>query len=92
MKLEIKNTGTKQFPFYQIMDGNNEFCATNNFENAERIVKSLATFDDEIDAELFRRNIVQYKDEEDDESHWDEGKLHWARKMFREGAKWANES
>ena len=49
------------------------------------------SFDDEIDAELFRRNIVQYKDEEDDEPHWEEGKLYWARKMFKEGAKWANE-
>ena len=48
------------------------------------------SFDDEIDAELERRSIVQYNDD-DDEPHWDEGKLYWARKMFREGAKWANE-
>lgn len=50
------------------------------------------SFDDEIDAELERRSIVQYNDDYDDEPHWDEGKLHWARKMFREGAKWANEA
>lgn len=48
------------------------------------------SFDDEIDAELERRGVVQYNDD-DDEPHWDEGKLYWARKMFREGAKWANE-
>lgn len=39
MKLEIVNSGTKEFPFYQIMDGKNEFCATDNIENAEKIVK-----------------------------------------------------
>lgn len=49
------------------------------------------SFDEEIDAELERRGIVQYFDEDDDEPQWDEGKLYWARKMFREGAKWANE-
>jgi hypothetical protein len=48
------------------------------------------SFDDEIDAELERRSIVQYMDD-DDEPHWDEGKLYWARKMFRDGAKWVNE-
>lgn len=48
------------------------------------------SFDDEIDAELERRRIVQYNDDDND-PHWDEGKLYWARKMFREGAKWANE-
>lgn len=48
------------------------------------------SFDDEIDAELERRKIIQYIDDEWDEPHWDEGKLYWARKMFREGAKWAN--
>lgn len=49
------------------------------------------SFDDEIDAELERRSIVQYNDDDDDEPQWDEEKLYWARKMFREGAKWANE-
>jgi len=49
------------------------------------------SFDDEIDIELEKRSIVQYNDDDDDEPHWDEGKLYWARKMFREGAKWANE-
>ena len=39
MKLKIVNSGTKEFPFYQIMDGENEFCATDNIENAEKIVK-----------------------------------------------------
>ena len=42
MKLEIVNSGTKEFPFYQIMDGENEFCATDSPVNAEKIVKLCA--------------------------------------------------
>ena len=60
-------------------------------ENTLPIHGVSVSFDDEIDAELERRSIVQYNDDDDDEPHWDEGKLYWARKMFREGAKWANE-
>lgn len=51
------------------------------------IVDDIISFDDEIDAELERRSIVQYNDD-DDEPHWHEGKLYWARKMFKDGAKW----
>jgi len=43
MKLKIENTGTEKFPFYQLIDENrNEFCATHNLENAEKIVKLFA--------------------------------------------------
>ena len=39
MKLKIVNSGTEHFPYYQLMDGEAEFCATDNIENAENIVK-----------------------------------------------------
>ena len=39
MKLKIVNSGTKEFPFYQLMDGENELCATDNLVNSEKIVK-----------------------------------------------------
>jgi hypothetical protein len=39
MKLEIVNSGTEEFPFYQIMEGNVELCACDNINKAERIVK-----------------------------------------------------
>ena len=65
-----------------------------NLNNAETQALNIpvvsVSFDDEIDAELERRGVVQYNDD-DDEPQWDEGKLYWSRKMFREGAKWANE-
>lgn len=48
MKLKIVNSGTKKFPFYQIMDGENEFCATSSIENAEKIVKIGDMFSPEM--------------------------------------------
>ncbi len=48
------------------------------------------SFDDEINIELENRKYVQYLNEFEEES-WDEGKLHWVRRGFTEGAKWANE-
>ena len=38
MKLTIVNSGTEVFPFYQVMDGEEEFCATSKAETAELIV------------------------------------------------------
>ena len=39
MKLEIVNSGTEEFPFYQIMEGEIELCACDDIKKAERIVK-----------------------------------------------------
>jgi len=34
MNLTIKNTGTRKYPHFRIMSGNQEFCSTDNFDNA----------------------------------------------------------
>jgi hypothetical protein len=85
---------------YPLMDSSDyielDYCDMQKF--AAWLVELLTTpidkdsLDDKIDAELERRSIVQYNDDHDDEPHWDEGKLYWARKMFNEGAKWAVEN
>ena len=45
--------------------------------------------DEEIEKEMIKRGYYQYIGEFE-EDVWDEGKLHWARKCFVEGVKWAN--
>ena len=40
------NSGTNEFPFYQIMNGDVEFCATNSSENADRILKLCKDIED----------------------------------------------
>jgi hypothetical protein len=41
-ELKIKNSGTKEYPYYLVMIGNVEFCATNSEDNAKRIVEALS--------------------------------------------------
>ena len=67
-----------------------KICKENKNTNSKKPC-TLVSFDDEIDIELERRSLIQYNDDDDDEPHWDEGKLFWARKMFRAGANWGNE-
>jgi hypothetical protein len=42
MTAKIKNSGCKEFPYYLVMVGKKEFCATNNKENAQKIIELLA--------------------------------------------------
>ena len=43
MKLKIENSGSEQFPFYQLIDENgNEICATDNLKIAQQVVKLFA--------------------------------------------------
>ncbi len=64
---------------------------TNNAETHQLNKADVSvSFDDEINIELTKRGIYQ-KIDEDGDFVWDESKLYWARKMFIEGAKWANE-
>lgn len=78
-----------QYPISSWHDKQDLLTAIEQLKNCN-LQNVSVSFDDEIDAELERRRIVQYNDDDDD-PHWDEGKLYWARKMFKEGAKWANE-
>jgi len=41
MNLIIKNSGSRKFPYWRIMDGNEEFCATSNRDHALIIIKAL---------------------------------------------------
>ena len=49
---------------------------------------SVCFTDQHIDEELIKRGVVQGVSELGMET-WDEGKLHQARKMFRQGVMWA---
>jgi len=40
MKIEIKNSGTKKFPMYQVLTNGKEFCTTHSINSAE-IIKRL---------------------------------------------------
>jgi hypothetical protein len=40
-EIEIVNSGTKEFPFYQVMKQGVEFCSTNSEDNANEIVRLL---------------------------------------------------
>ena len=42
-ELEIINSGTDKFPFYQILDGTNEVAATHRLEIAKQLVDSFNT-------------------------------------------------
>jgi hypothetical protein len=42
MTAKIKNSGCKEFPYYLVMVGKKEFCATNNKENAQKIIELFA--------------------------------------------------
>jgi hypothetical protein len=46
MNLTIKNSGSRKFPYYRIMNGNEEFCATSNFDHALKIIKVLSEDED----------------------------------------------
>jgi hypothetical protein len=41
MTAKIKNSGCKEFPYYLVMIGKKEFCATNSNENAQKIIELL---------------------------------------------------
>lgn len=43
--IEIVNSGTYEFPFYQIMIGEDEFCATSSITDAEMILKWMKQSD-----------------------------------------------
>lgn len=44
MDLTIKNSGSRTYPYYRIMNGSKEFCATSNFENAELIQRAFSGY------------------------------------------------
>jgi hypothetical protein len=41
-EVKLKNTGTKESPFYQVLIGKVELCATNSKANAEMIIEMLS--------------------------------------------------
>lgn len=40
MKINVKNSGTKKFPFYQVFVNNREYCATDDPEKA-KVLRTL---------------------------------------------------
>jgi len=41
MNITLKNSGSRKFPYYRIMNGNEEFCATSNKDHALMIINAL---------------------------------------------------
>jgi chromosomal replication initiation ATPase DnaA len=54
MNLTIKNSGSRKYPYYRIMNGKDEFCATSNFDHALKIVKILSE-DEDVSLEIESR-------------------------------------
>lgn len=59
--LKIKNCGTKEYPYYLVMIGNVEFCATNNEDNAKRIIEALSLPPAEGAEAFIRAKIADHK-------------------------------
>ena len=74
-ELKIINSGSEQFPFYQVMNGEDEFCATNSMEKAELIKQALNTrtrqhLTDEWLEKLYDKFCGWYRDDGSyDETH-----------------------
>jgi hypothetical protein len=83
-EIKLKNSGTKEFPFYQILIGKVEFCATNSINNANMIIEMLSMdasqssekepvlpeiTDDMIEMGLSRILYEEYKNEPENREH-----------------------